>query len=210
MPKAIAQADGRPNTARSDGVGTTRDRLVTAMGVALARSGWNGVTTRQVATLAGVNQALVHYHFSSMDALRREATVELLAQEVSGPTLALLGAPTVREGLRACLAALGELDPRSDTSLVLFEAMLASARDPELRTMLHRALVSFRDLVAERIRHDGGSDPAGSAIAITAALDGVLLHRLVDREVDPSHLADALVAALQLPDGDRAPARSKP
>jgi AcrR family transcriptional regulator len=167
--------------------------------VAIARDGWGAVTTRQVAALAGVNPALVHYHFGSMDALRREAALTALTEEVSGPTSALLQEDSLADGLVACLAAVGAIDPRAPRSVVLYEAILAAARDDDLRAMLSDALDLFRSLLVERIRCAGGATPEASAAAVAAALDGAVLHRLVSPDLDVSALADPLIAALALP-----------
>ena len=51
----------------------TRDRLIEATLVEIVERGWGGVRSRSVAERAGVNNALVHYHFGSMDRLRLEA-----------------------------------------------------------------------------------------------------------------------------------------
>jgi AcrR family transcriptional regulator len=198
MPKADAQMPGRASDRREERR-TTRARLVGAAVTAISQHGWDRVTTRQVAMLAGVNPGLVHYHFASMDALRREAVLEALAREVGAPTAALVQAPSIEDGLRQCLIAVGELDPRSESALVLSEAMLASTRDAELRTTLQQALVEFRGVLAARIAREDGVDPDGAAMTVAAALDGVFLHRLVEPDLDVSRLAAPLVAALRLP-----------
>lgn len=197
MPKASAQdpPDGPVPVGPSD----TRRRLLSAAASTIASRGWGGVTTRKVAASAGVNQALVHYHFGSIDALRREAALDVLVREVSGPTLALVEEPSITDGLRRCVGAVAEMDPRSDEALVLYEAMLAAVRDDELRAMLGSALEAFRDLVAGRIAAAGGSDPAAAAAVLAAALDGILLHRLVTPDLDTECMAGPLVASLGLP-----------
>jgi AcrR family transcriptional regulator len=171
----------------------------------IARDGWGGVTTRRVAELAGVNPGLVHYHFGSMAALRREAAIWALQHEVSAPTAALLEAPSMPAGVRACLDAVAAIDPASETASVLYEAMLAAARDEELRAELGRALEAFRNLLAARIEAAHGADPVASAALVAAALDGVLLHRLVNPEFDVASLAEPLIEALLLPGSGTSP-----
>ncbi len=53
---------------------TTRDKLLDATAVLLATEGLPGVSARSMATRAGVNQALVFYHFGTVSDLL-EATV---------------------------------------------------------------------------------------------------------------------------------------
>jgi AcrR family transcriptional regulator len=57
VPKADPKAPG------------TRDAILAAARQVLLDDGLTGVTTRRVANVAGVNQALVHYHFGSIENL---------------------------------------------------------------------------------------------------------------------------------------------
>ena len=54
---------------REEAVMTTRDKLLDAAATALAEDGVAGVSARTVAARAGVNQALVFYHFGSVSGL---------------------------------------------------------------------------------------------------------------------------------------------
>lgn len=188
MPKADAQGAA---------AASTKDALLAAAATAIARDGWTGATTRRVATLAGVNQGLVHYHFGSMADLRRQAAVRVLTQEVEGPMAALMAPGPIAEALVECLRLIGHVDPRSDASLVLLEAMLAATRDPEVGPLLRAALDAAREQLAARIAEAGGRQPDASATVIIAALDGLLLHRVVDADLDPVALAGPLLAALE-------------
>jgi AcrR family transcriptional regulator len=51
---------------------TTRDKILAAAAAILAEDGIIGISTRRVADRAGVNQALVHYHFGSIENLLLE------------------------------------------------------------------------------------------------------------------------------------------
>ncbi len=211
MPKTDAQRAKRgPEAPTPPAAGErTRERLLAAAVSGIARDGWGGVTTRGVAELAAVNPGLVHYHFGSMAALRREAAMWALQREVSAPTAALLEAPSIAAGLRGCLDAVAAIDPASEMASVLYEAMLAAARDDELRQELRRALDAFRNVLAARIEQEHGAEPAASAALVAAALDGVLLHRLVDSEFDAGALAEPLVHALLLPGAGTNPSRRR-
>ncbi|MEZ5182219.1 MAG: TetR/AcrR family transcriptional regulator [Acidimicrobiales bacterium] len=195
MPKASAQdvAASEPRTG-------TRDALLGAAATAIAESGWGNVTTRQVAALAGVNPGLVHYHFGSMDVLRREAALHVLATTVEGPALALLDPGPLAAGVTTSLAKLAEIEPRSEAALVLYEAMLAGTRDPELGALLNTVLEEFKAQLALRIGEAGGRHPVAGAALLAAALDGLVLHRAVNPDLDPTTVAPCLVAALGLED----------
>ena len=133
-----------------------------------------------------------------MDDLRREAALFVLIREVAGPTTALMASGPLRERVMDCLEAIGRIEPRSDSSLVLQEAMLAATRDEALGALLAGTLEEFRSFLAERIRDEGGRHPVEAAAVVTAALDGLLLHRTLDRTLDPVALAAPLLAALEL------------
>ena len=208
MPKAIAQREvheGQPGRAGRDSARRTRDALLAATATAIARNGWSAITTRQVAALAGVNPALVHYHFGSMDALRHEAALTAMAEEIEGPMEALLADVPLPDAIAACVGLVAAIDTESDRFALLYEVLLEGGRDPQMRAVLAQAYDEFRAALASRVRQAGGRDPEGSAIVITAALDGVLLHRLVKPDLDVLGLTSTLVAALQIP-----PPRTKP
>ena len=58
---------GRPK--QSGGAPDTADRLLDAAEALFAERGFYGVTTREVSTAAGVDDALIYYHFSSKKGL---------------------------------------------------------------------------------------------------------------------------------------------
>jgi AcrR family transcriptional regulator len=202
MPKAIAQPGGdhrQRGRAAGDPSRRTRDALLAATATAIARNGWSAITTRQVAALAGVNPALVHYHFDSMDELRYEAALTAMAEEIEGPMGALLADVPLSDAIAACVDSVARIDTGSDRFALLYEVLLEGGRDPQMRDVLVKAYDDFRAALAGRVREAGGRDPEGAAVVITAALDGVLLHRLVKPDLDVVGLTSTLMAALQIP-----------
>lgn len=55
---------------------STRNKLIAAAGAILAEEGSGAISTRHIADRAGVNQALVHYHFDSVESLMLEVLRE--------------------------------------------------------------------------------------------------------------------------------------
>lgn len=53
----------------ADRLGSTRQALIEAAGRLFAEHGFDGTSTRAIATLAKVNLAAIHYHFGSKEAL---------------------------------------------------------------------------------------------------------------------------------------------
>jgi TetR/AcrR family transcriptional regulator len=64
---------------------STRGQLLEAAAVVMANEGYAAVTSRRVAAQAGLNRALVHYYFRTMDdlfiALLRHRTEQALAEQ---------------------------------------------------------------------------------------------------------------------------------
>lgn len=172
---------------------TTRERLLQAAVAVGARDGWGGVTTRAVASQAQVNPGLVHYHVGSVAALRREA-VRYALVTIAEQAMADLGAASgPEEALRGLTAGITVAPgaATADATAYLYEGFLAAARDAELRTLLAEAVAGFRDRVAQWVDVTTAGapdrpDPAAVAVVLTAAIDGLYLHRLLDGRLDVS------------------------
>lgn len=61
--------------------------------------GWAEAAMRAIAAEADVDAGLVHFHFGSVDDLRRAATIAALAEAFAGPIEAMLAEPTAVQGL---------------------------------------------------------------------------------------------------------------
>ena len=64
----------RPRSAGADT--DTRSSILTAARSVFARKGFDGATTREVAQIAGVNNAMIYYHFKDKDELYRAVLVD--------------------------------------------------------------------------------------------------------------------------------------
>jgi TetR/AcrR family transcriptional regulator len=69
----------RPTRPSAD---ATRERVLAAALDVFSERGFDGASTREIATRAGVTQPLLNYHFSSKDDLWRAAVDELFGQLV--------------------------------------------------------------------------------------------------------------------------------
>lgn len=183
---------------------TTRDRLLDATAALIAEVGWTAVTLRAVADRAEVNKGVVHYHFGSMDALRRAAALHALRALFGDVLEDLRAAPSTVDALRRLTGALAAVDMDSPPAAVSVEAMLHAARDPLLGLEVRAMLVPFRATLRDRLEQDAAAgrvraplDPDGVATALTALLDGLMLHAVVDRDLDIQAATDAIAALLQ-------------
>ncbi|MEV5653019.1 TetR/AcrR family transcriptional regulator [Nocardia sp. NPDC052254] len=159
----------------------TRARLMDAAISVIDERGWGAVTTRLVAERAGVRAGLVHYHFRSVDDLLIDAALRMvrgLVDEVAGADGAGAGDPVA-----ALLASIAEFDDAAQTR-VFSEILLAATRHDRLRAGLETVLAEFRADLADRLRAEATvADPEATAVVLVAALDGLVLHRLIDPNI---------------------------
>lgn len=172
------------NTATQRGT-ATRKRLLDAATEVIPEVGWGHVSTRLVAERAGVNPALVHYHFPSLAGLLSEAAISATRVLLAEATQVFDSSATVRAGLERLLEVIRPYTGVDTASLLFVEATLAASRDEELRAGMARALTEFRSHAAHWLRSLGHPDAEGTALVLAAALDGLILHRALDPEVDP-------------------------
>ena len=119
MARATAPAAGRATRPSAD---ATRERILGAALDLFSELSFDGATTREIATRAGVTQPLLNYHFSSKDELWRAA--------VDGLFLELDGAMTSRaRGLRG-------VDELTTAKLLVREFVQFSAAHPQLHRII--------------------------------------------------------------------------
>jgi AcrR family transcriptional regulator len=173
-----------------------REQLVRAGVDLLGERGWAGVTARAVAERAGTHQGLVHYHFGGLPALKR-AVADAAVREAFEPAVALLtAAGSWPAGVAAVVrATAGQWEPR--TARITAELVAASLQDPEVGELLRDTLAAVRARLVPRLAASGEAEPEGLATVLVAALDGLVLHRLIDPALDlgaAAAAADALAA----------------
>ncbi len=188
----------------ADGEVPTRIRLLEAAVAVMADGGWAAVTSRAVADRAQANNALVHYYFGSVDALRRAAVLHAVEKELEGPVEAILRAEDALTAVADAVRGLAARGPGSAAQRVLVEAMLNGLRDDELRAETQRQIRAFRDLLAARLAENRESgllrpdaDPRALSVVLTALIDGLLMHVMVDPETEAGGAAAGLVALLR-------------
>ncbi len=172
----------------------------------VAELGWDAVTTRAVAARAGVNPALIHYHFDSMDALLRAAVVAALGSETADASQPFAEG-TFAEGLSGAIDAVGRFDPDSASSILLIEAMVRAMRDPRIAEAVVEPLHAFRDLIAARVRAAAAAGeiapdvpPEAAGTLIAAALDGLLFQCIVDPSTDTAGVTALLLRLARKPE----------
>jgi AcrR family transcriptional regulator len=164
--------------------------------------GWGRVTTRAVAERADVPHGSVSYHFRGKQELLTEAALHAFEEAI--PVSAFEAPRTVDDivGLIAGeLGATGPIDPA--LSRLMLEAMREAERSPVLRDRMGVMLSTYRQAMADTVRSDqergavfGDAPPAAIATLLAALGDGLVLHVLLDPELDVAAVLDALRALL--------------
>lgn len=191
MDKSDGQEGGdRPPVGRARGV-ATREALYRAAAELIGERGWGSVTTRAVAARAGVPHGAVGYHFHGRESLLREAAVRALQDMLALPVALASQAASLDELLRGTVGWYAGGGLRQGTVALLLEALREADRDELLREPLARMLGDYRVELTKLIERDQARgalredvDAAGLAMAIAAAIDGLVAHARLDPDLD--------------------------
>jgi len=154
--------------------GDGRDALLSAVIDVVGEKGLRGVTYRAVASRAGVNHTLVTHHFGSIEGLLA-ATMEWAIQRSIEET-GLEKIADFDEDFADSLLETVSKEP--ELQLFQFEMLLESRRNPEVRTLVERLYANYMSTVEDALRQRGLNVDNGAALAIFAALDGLMLQFL--------------------------------
>jgi AcrR family transcriptional regulator len=181
-------------------VADTRQKLIDGALEAIRVHGIAGVSARTIAAAAGVNQALVFYHFGSVDDLLAQACREATAARVEHYRDRLAAVGSLRELLN--LGRTLHAEERAQGNVTVLAQLLAGAQtDDRLAGPTAEALgLWVAEIEAVLVRLLAGSplgevaEPAGLARAVSAAFIGMELFE----GVDPDGAERALGAVDQL------------
>ena len=154
-----------------------RGRLLSAAVELISERGWSGVSTRILAQRAGVSASVVHYHFSSVDVLLREAVVGVIARVVSELDAVLARVETPVEAVEMIFATAEEYTGADAPTLAGVEAILAAGRDVELRDRIGAVFEEFRHRFGSWLAARGVAAGDDTAAVVVAAVDGLVLQR---------------------------------
>jgi AcrR family transcriptional regulator len=157
----------------------TQERIVRAALEAFATHGFDGASTRQIAALAGENQGLITYHFSTKEKLWQAAVDSIFSE--------------FRRELEERMAVLMDADTRTQLRLLLIFFVRYAARRPEqMRLMVQEGKADsarMRWLVDRHVR-----DPFG----IFGSIIGKAIEEGIVPEASIVHYFYMLVGASSL------------
>lgn len=192
----IARPVERPRSSK------TRQRLLDAAAECIAEFGWGRVTTRAIAEAADLPHGTVSYHFSGKHDLLTQTALAVVDRMF--PIDKLKSIETVADLMLLMSASISSdwTDPIG--TRVLMEAMRESGRDYVLRDRIASCLREYRRLVSELVRAEQARNsvvtaPNSLALAtlLAAVGDGLLLHSLLDSELDIASAVEAMAALIQ-------------
>ncbi|GGO47096.1 TetR family transcriptional regulator [Streptomyces daqingensis] len=196
----------------------TRQRLLDAAAQLIVEDGWGAVTTRRAADRAGLRPGLVHYHFRTVEDLLVEASLAAARREVGSAAELLASTGDPEEGVTQVLELMSSYSAADPSTVLFSEMLLASTRVERLRGELAELLGEWRGAVADWLAsasaasgsavpagEPGSAVPAGepggasaredheaTALLLGAALDGLVLHRLIDPSLARIPVTDQL------------------
>jgi AcrR family transcriptional regulator len=136
---------------------SVRERLVTAAAEVFAERGYEGARVQEIVRRAGLSTGAIYTNFRNKADLLLAAVGTAQVDSLFA-TIELAG--DAADGLRFA----GHELPlaRRDTRPLLFEAMVAARRDPEVAALLRKRLMKFRSLMAHAVasgQRDGSLAP---------------------------------------------------
>jgi AcrR family transcriptional regulator len=170
---------------RSDA--STRDRIIEAALRTVREAGFADTTARAIARTGGFNQALIFYHFGSVDHLLQEAFAEASTRQVEKYRAAAAEVSSLSDLVRIARR-LHEEDLESGAVTAVTQLM-AAASEPEDRAALLERFEGWIRLVQEALERAMASSPLSAvapvreaAYAICAMFLGIELMTRLDPE----------------------------
>jgi len=176
----------------------TKKKLLVAARDLIVAKGWSSASIRGIAAQAGVNLALINYHFGGKKNLLAAMLDTAVARITEDYTPADVGAD-----LGAFVAEATRVSPRlaGDPNVrVLVAAMTEAVHDPDIAAVVRRNLDALRAQLAQVIRASGipEAQVAPLSTLLAAFLDGIMLHVILDPDTDVQGVA-ALIGRWDAP-----------
>jgi len=191
-----------------DAVADTRQRLIDGAIETIRMRGFTGTSARSIAATAGVNQALVFYHFGSVHELLRTACLAATQARVA-PFVERLDQVTDLRQLLALGRALHTEEHAHGNVTVLAQLLAAAQTDPKLAEAVAAALqlwITPIEHALTRLLADSPVteliDTVGLARAVSAGFIGLELYESVDADGANAalHALDQIAALVEVAD----------
>ena len=190
----MTQKPGRP------GGGATRERIVDAALETLKTEGFSGATSRAIARAGGFNQALIFYHFGTLDALLLAALDKTSDERLARYRDAVRKAATPAE-LAEVAASVYREDRDRGHMTVVSQMIAGSVARPELAPEMLARMEPWIELCEEALAKAVSGLPVADVVPLRElayALTTFYLGLNLLTHLDEDHeRTEALVARLQ-------------
>ena len=161
-----------------------REEILAAAEAEVTKRGFAHTRVGDVADSLGVSSALIFYHFGSKEKLFAQTLEHAVKRDLDRLDDAVAKASGPVDGVRRMLQL---WSPQGDANgwTVWVDAWSESLREPEMRAMSRRLDVTWKEALADQIRHGNESgvfhcaDPEGAAWRLSALLDGLAVQATV-------------------------------
>ena len=157
---------------RSDGA-DTKERLLKAAIETLCGAGFSGASARAIAANGGVNQALVFYHFGSVNDLLLEALASVGRARMADYTAALAEVSSLEELVAAAKAIFDEDLDRGYVK-VLSELISGASTFPELGPRIWQEIEPWVAFTEEAISRVAADSPLGAVVPVPDLAFGIV------------------------------------
>lgn len=149
--------------ASSEAGAETKARLIEACRASLQEEGIAGTSARAIARHGDLNQALVFYHFGSVDGLLQATAREDSAQRAALYAERLADVDTLA-GLIAVGRAIHDVETSRGSTAVLTQILAGSISSPELRASILAGMAPWTVLVEQALDRILAGTPLASAV----------------------------------------------
>lgn len=166
----------------------TKQRIVAATLATLKSEGIVGTSARVIAKAGDFNQALIFYHFGSVDEAILASVAHMSSQRMERHRVRLEAATTFPE-LISIARSLHHDDSSDGSMTVLTQTLAGSVRSPDLGPKLYQILDPWSDLVAETVSRVLGDTPVARAVphqSIARTINALFLGIELLDDLDPS------------------------
>lgn len=195
--KATEQTDSKRRTSSGD---ETRARIVEAALETLKSEGIVGTSARAIARQGDFNQALIFYHFGSVDDLVVAAVAEMSRRRIDSHRPKLESAESLTD-LIAVGREIHNDDLVADNMTVLTQAFAGARAKNDIGAKLYDELVPWTGLVTDAVRRVLDENPFAKAIDadhLAQAISALFLGIELLEDLDPERgSADGLFDTLE-------------
>jgi len=188
---------------RAEQSARTRAKLIAATRDLVVKGGWSSASSRSIAEKAGVNQALINFHFEGKAGLFR-ATLDHCVIEIKNEFGFWMAGSTVSAYIEKCVESIPRVR-RNKNFKFLFAAMLEGAHDAKIKRAVIDQMIAFREGLAVLLTGQGlpEDDIARYAPMMSATMDGLMIHFMLDPSTDTEGALRALEEMVVLSVRDR-------